>query len=541
MGATKRTLDGEAKPIGPHPSIIRVSTPYSTQAHLEKRLVLAAADNHERSLAEAREDNIRLQGVAWLDNVRRSLQLPIRTYTTACVYYHKFRLAHSGGDYDWTHAAAASLLTACKVEDTLKKSRDILAAAWVLRNPQHEPLGTDDPVFEGPCRMIIGLERLVLESSGFDFRSSQSHPIIIKLCRRLPESSIRDKVSKTAWTILTDLHRTFAPLKQTSSSLAIASIQLATQLQDLAMGSEESKELSDAVQQIDLDQWSTNREEVMETLLDGLDLYTQHTTSTILGTKFSLDDFLRIRLSLNKECTDSSIARHTTAPSSPLPHGPNNVSVANGHPTPVSPPELQAQQQVMGPTVLPMPPLPETGGTLRFILNPELASDEKAKVQRYFTEEWEEYEEEIEVPVPRASSRERDRDRRDMQPPRYRDLDDRSSRGYNSPRSLDRPPPAGRGRFEDASVNRFDERDRPRARERERLSIPPESIDGDPERDLIRPRDRPPRDRRFDDRRYDDRPRARYEDRPRRYDDRRYEDRERGRYGGRYEDDRRRR
>jgi len=43
-------------------------------------------------------------------------------------------------------AAAASLFTACKVEDTLKKSRDILCAAHNLKVPRHEQLSPDDQV-----------------------------------------------------------------------------------------------------------------------------------------------------------------------------------------------------------------------------------------------------------------------------------------------------------------------------------------------------------------------------------------------------------
>ena len=100
MGATKRLSNGEAKHIGPHPSTIRVSAPYLSQNAVEKKLQPPAAQAHfdvqERSIAEAREDSMRLQGCAWIDNVRRALQLPIRTYTTACMYYHKFRLAHPG-------------------------------------------------------------------------------------------------------------------------------------------------------------------------------------------------------------------------------------------------------------------------------------------------------------------------------------------------------------------------------------------------------------------------------------------------------------
>lgn len=43
-------------------------------------------------------------------------------------------------------AAAAALFTACKIEDTLKKSREILCAAYNMKLNQSDHLSPDDPV-----------------------------------------------------------------------------------------------------------------------------------------------------------------------------------------------------------------------------------------------------------------------------------------------------------------------------------------------------------------------------------------------------------
>lgn len=577
MAGTKRLSNGDPKPastttsgaIGPHPSTIRVAAPYTTQASIEKRLYSATLDKHERSLAEAKEDSYRLQGVTWIDNVRRSLQLPIKTFTTACCLYHKFRLQHPGADYAWADAAAASLLASCKIEDTLKKSRDILAAAYNLKLSAHDALSSDDVVFEAPSRVVIGLERLVLEAGGFDFRSVKKHEVLVKIAKSelkdYDRADVKDLVT-LGFTVLTDLHRTFAPLKHTTTTQAVAALELASLLHGTTSGSSAMKEKMQNA--FDYAKWSTNRANVMETLLDLLDLYTHHTTSTILGTKYSLDDFLRIRLALNKECTDKSIPRHQTAPASAASHPTINgatLRVANGHPTPVSPPDGTANSNdpVIGqPIVTGVPPLPEGGGTLRFVLNPQLAAEEKSQVQKYFTEEWEEYDEEIEVPMPkppkptRSTSRERDT----RGPPPMS-----TSRGPSRDHSRDRgpprrPPPPGpppsmsRGLDSRRSRDDFRERDlrerdlRERDREYDRRSDydrwsdydrrsdvddrgppPPRGLDSrrsredlrDRERDRMRDRDRErdyrrERDsRRYDDRRYDDR----YERRGGRYDD----------------------
>ena len=93
-----------------------------------------------------REDTFRLQGVQWISDVRIHLQLPVRTFCTACVYYHKFRLVHRDNEYQFQDAAAAALLTACKIEDTLKKSKEILCAAHNAKVGIAEQLSPDDNV-----------------------------------------------------------------------------------------------------------------------------------------------------------------------------------------------------------------------------------------------------------------------------------------------------------------------------------------------------------------------------------------------------------
>lgn len=44
----------------------------------------------------------------------------------------------------------ASLFVACKVEDTIKKSKDILCAAYNLKNPEHQTSADDKVRFYPP-------------------------------------------------------------------------------------------------------------------------------------------------------------------------------------------------------------------------------------------------------------------------------------------------------------------------------------------------------------------------------------------------------
>ena len=54
--------------VGPHPSYIKVAKPYIFEQRLEESIAGTGANS-------AKEVAARLQGVAWIDNVRRSLHL----------------------------------------------------------------------------------------------------------------------------------------------------------------------------------------------------------------------------------------------------------------------------------------------------------------------------------------------------------------------------------------------------------------------------------------------------------------------------------
>lgn len=82
--------------------------------------------------------------------------------------------------------------------------------------------------FENHAKLIIGLERLMLESAGFDFRNRYPQKLMVKLARALKFDQHNE--AKTAWNLSVDLYRTFAPLKQSTPTLAIACLELAARL-----------------------------------------------------------------------------------------------------------------------------------------------------------------------------------------------------------------------------------------------------------------------------------------------------------------------
>lgn len=94
----------------------------------------------------------------------------------------------------------------------------------------------------------------MLEASAFDFRNRHPQRILVKLAKK---HDLDRTVAKTAFDISIDLYRTFIPLKQTSSTMAIACLELALKLHKIDPG--------DVFREggIDYNYWSTSREEIM--------------------------------------------------------------------------------------------------------------------------------------------------------------------------------------------------------------------------------------------------------------------------------------
>ena len=108
--------------------------------------------------------------------------------------------------------------------------------------------------FENHARGIIGLERLMLEASGFDFRTRHPQKMLIKLARHYGLTK-ESRISNVAYRISLDLYRTFAPTKQTTSTMAFSCLELAGRLLD------ERNERVESGQ--DYEKWRTSRQEVM--------------------------------------------------------------------------------------------------------------------------------------------------------------------------------------------------------------------------------------------------------------------------------------
>ena len=92
----------------------------------------------------------------------------------------------------------------------------------------------------------------MLEAAGFDFRTRHPQKTLIKLTQKY---GLSKEVSSLAYRMSLDLYRTFAPVKQSTSTMAFSCLELAGRLLDQRLETVESGE--------DYAQWNTSREEVM--------------------------------------------------------------------------------------------------------------------------------------------------------------------------------------------------------------------------------------------------------------------------------------
>ncbi|KAI1175388.1 hypothetical protein F4777DRAFT_550536 [Nemania sp. FL0916] len=337
----------------------------------------------------SRDEAARLQGVQLIDEVRNVLRLPIITYIAACGYYHRFRLEIDPKAYQWHDAALACLFVACKSEDTLKKSRDILCANHNIKNPDRTTT-PDDKLFDASSKMLIGLERQVIETLRFDFQVRNPFKMLAKIVKVvLGPDREGSKFFVEAFKVGTDMYKTFAPLKHTTFTCAFAAARLTA----LMTGLHES-----IFADLDPTEYYTREEWVAEVMLDVLDLYTDHYRSTLLGPEINPQAFIDIKIKANKQIEAARIPRYQNFCSECEREGLPSPASTDSSPSPASP-AMTNNSTKRAPQGF--------DGTYRFLFDAHEVRREKAAYEEFTRDEWDEWEEVVDEPIPERDNRRR--------------------------------------------------------------------------------------------------------------------------------------
>ncbi|KAI1334467.1 hypothetical protein F5Y15DRAFT_401550 [Xylariaceae sp. FL0016] len=362
--------------VGPRIGALKVGRQYIYELTIRRKLANVGGD-------VARETSYRLQGIQLIDEVRNHLQLPIMTFDAACTFYHRFRLKFPGNEYYWQDVALACLWVACKAEDTLKKSRDILCANHNIKNPDNLK-NADDKIFETPQKVLIGLERIVMETIRFNYRIRYPQEILAKLVKKiLGRGQNAKNFFNVAWKMSIDMYKTFVPLKQTTFTCAV----MLAQLTALVTGRYRNEFMS-----LNYTRWHTEEAFVAEVMLDVLELYTHHPKETMLGVEIDNHVFIEVKIQMNQKFDSAGIPRYQ-----------NQCSVCERDLKPPTPSDDGSNVSPSSPTGTNSTikrGLKGHDGTMRFHFDAAEARQERETYQEYVKEEWEEWEEEVEEPIP---------------------------------------------------------------------------------------------------------------------------------------------
>ncbi|KAI0873522.1 hypothetical protein GGS24DRAFT_490694 [Hypoxylon argillaceum] len=386
---------------GPPIGVIKSGREYLHESTIRRKLAKLDTDLSADGVA-------RLQGAQLIDDVRNVLQLPIITYIAACGYYHRFRLEIDPKTYQWHDAALACLFVACKSEDTLKKSRDILCANHNIKNPDRITT-PDDKLFEQGSKMLIGLERQVIETLRFDFQVRNPFKILAKIIKAVLGSDEQGAdFFIEAFKIGTDMYKTFAPLKHTTFTCAFTAARLTALMTGLH---------KDTFTNLDPTEYYTCEDWVAEVMLDVLDLYTDHYRLTLLGQEINPQAFIDVKIQVNQQMEAAQIPRYQNFCSECERAGFPSPSSTDLGTSPISTAGTNSTMK-RGPKGL--------DGTYRFLFDAEEVRRERAAYEEYTKDEWEEWEEEVEELIPERENRRR----ADLGPePRAPPREPRGSRG----------------------------------------------------------------------------------------------------------------
>ncbi|KAK9383763.1 cyclin-like protein [Kockiozyma suomiensis] len=271
------------------PTLIQISRPYLSAEHIA---ILSQQANNSNGV---RESQSRFHAFALIINTGNQLRFPVRTLGSAMVLFQQFYLFNSLQNFSSvSDTALACLLVASKMEDTLKKIKDILIAAYNVRHPNGPEISLDSQVLDEQRRRSLFLERQVLETMSFDFRVKHPHPYVIKFCRKL---TLGSEQAQLAWLICFDSYKTLAPLKHTAHAIALASIYIAGVLLDRDI-SGYANNTADFL--VDLHDYEN-------IILELLELYIDWLPQTTLASRFpDLDKFMSMRIEVNKRLSHSN-------------------------------------------------------------------------------------------------------------------------------------------------------------------------------------------------------------------------------------------
>ncbi|KXS10989.1 cyclin-like protein [Gonapodya prolifera JEL478] len=162
------------------------SNVYHTQLFFTREEL--ANHNQQHGIYPQTELAIRKYAMENIERLGRCLRLPWRTHATAKALFNRFYATHAmtTAEFPTVHVAQGCLFISCKIEETNKKLKEIIVEYGKEFN-QKEP---DEMDCERTKKEYLNIERVVLETIGFDFRIFHPQKFVIKFCDKLSNPTV---------------------------------------------------------------------------------------------------------------------------------------------------------------------------------------------------------------------------------------------------------------------------------------------------------------------------------------------------------------
>ncbi|KAG0235042.1 hypothetical protein BGW41_000934 [Actinomortierella wolfii] len=188
-----------------------------------------------------RQAHARREACEVIAAIGKRIGFPQHTISTAQLLLHRFYMFNAIPDtgneaslltiiqsYNTsTCVVMACLFVSSKIEDTIKKLKDIMMATYLYRHPNVVDWDPESKEGEEQRRRVLSYEKLVLESICFDFQIVHPYKYIVKFVK-LYDGHV--DVAQRAWQIASDCYKIGLCLELPPQTIAAGSIYLASRL-----------------------------------------------------------------------------------------------------------------------------------------------------------------------------------------------------------------------------------------------------------------------------------------------------------------------
>ncbi|KAF9904868.1 hypothetical protein BX616_001154, partial [Lobosporangium transversale] len=173
-----------------------------------------------------RQADMRREACEVIAAIGKKIGFPQRTISTAQLLLHRFFMFNSVPDTG-NEVVMACLFVSSKVEDTIKKLKDIMVATFIYRHSDATDWDPESREGEEQRKRVLSYEKMVLESICFDFRIVHPYKYVIKFVKIMGGSQ---NLARKAWDIARNSYKVGVCLEYPPHTIAAGSIYLAAKL-----------------------------------------------------------------------------------------------------------------------------------------------------------------------------------------------------------------------------------------------------------------------------------------------------------------------